>query len=240
MEYQFIQAKLKTSKPPVLFLHGWGGDKNSFAFIKPFLEDRDLWFISFAGHGKTPEPQTPMSVADFAAELKEFINEHNLNGADLVAHSFGGRVALVLAGTNEHMFSRLLLTGCAGLKPKRGIKLRAKILAFKIKKWLVRLHILSPKVLENSGSEEYRVLSPVMRETFKKVVNENLKKYAKRIKNPTLLVWGKKDTATPMFMGKKLNKYIKNSELVVMDKLNHFCFYQQPTKFALILRYFFV
>ena len=111
---------------------------------------------------------------------------------------------------------------------------------FKIKKWLVRMKILSPRRLQNAGSEEYRVLSPVMRETFKLDVNQDLSAFARKIENEVLFVWGEKDTATPLWMAKKLNKLVENSSIVVMKNKTHFCFYEEPARFALILRCFFV
>ena len=234
-------AKAKNStKPPLLFLHGWGGNKDSFAFLKKAFYDRDLWFVSFAGHGDSAEPKTPMSVADFAADVLDFVDTHSIEKPDVVAHSFGGRVALVLFALHPEKFGRLLLVGAAGLRPKRKLKTKLKIAKFKIDKWLVGLKLKSKKCLENRGSADYNILSPVMRETFKKVVNENLSKYAKMVKAETLLVWGENDTETPLFMGKKLNKLIKNSALVVLEGKSHFCFYEEPLRFALILQNFFV
>lgn len=239
MDYFVLRAK-KTGKPPILFLHGWGGNKDSFAFLKTSFCDRDLWFISFAGHGGSAEPKIPMTVLDFAHEILEFIEAQNINRPDVVAHSFGGRVALTLFAKYPQKFGRLLITGGAGLRPKRTLKTRLKILHFKLDKHLVKLKLKNKKCLENRGSADYNLLSPVMRETFKNVVSEDLSHYAKQVTSETLLVWGEKDTETPLWMGKKLHRLIKNSELVVLENASHFCFYEQSLRFALILRNYFV
>ena len=229
-----------TKKPPLLFLHGWGGSKDSFLFLTDQFTDRDLWFISFAGHGNSPPPEKPMSVTDFANEVFGFVEQNNIHRPDVVAHSFGGRIALVLFATNPEKFGRLLITGGAGLKPKRKIKTRLKIAKFKLDKWLVKLKLKDKNCLVGRGSADYNKLSPIMRETFKKVVNENLACYAKKVQAETLLVWGQNDTETPLFMGKKMNRYIKNSVLVVFNGKSHFCFYEEPLRFALVLKNFFV
>lgn len=239
MDFDFVKSQNPTN-PPILFLHGWGGDKRSFLFLKNCFKDRDLWFLSFAGHGKSDVPKKPMSVADFANEVKNFVAEHKIEKPDLVAHSFGGRVALVLCAQNKDLFGRVVLTGCAGLRPKRGVGFYFRVFKFKIKKWLVRFGLMSRKRLNGCGSTDYNALCGAMRETFKKVVNENLKKYAKRVGNETILIWGKNDDATPLEMGAKLHRYIKNSALVVFDGCSHFCFLEQPVRFALILNNFLV
>ncbi|MDE6613077.1 MAG: alpha/beta hydrolase, partial [Clostridia bacterium] len=74
------------------------------------------------------------------------------------------------------------------------------------------------------GSEEYRTLSPVMRESYKKIVNEDLKDCAAQIKNETLLIYGAADKTTPWDEeGKTFNSLIKGSRLEIIEG-GHFCF----------------
>lgn len=240
MEFEFVKAECITNNLPILFLHGWGGNKNSFLFLKSYFKDRDLWFISFPGHGGSAEPENITGIEGFAEYVLSFLNEHHIEKVDLVAHSFGGRVALVLLSKHANKFGKVVLTGCAGLKARFNIKIKLKILYFKIKKKLVKLKILPNTVLENSGSADYRALNDKMRNIFKLIINKDLKNYAHSIKNEVLLVWGECDTATPLYMGKKFNKIIKNSSLIVLKNDTHFCFYEEPLRFALILKYFFV
>ena len=240
MEFELIKAEFPTNNLPILFLHGWGGNKNSFLFLKNYFKDRDLWFISFPGHGNTPEPENIIGIEGFAEYVLSFLKEHHIEKVDLVAHSFGGRVALVLLSKHANMFGKVVLTGCAGLKPKFNIKIKLKIFNFKIKKKLVDFKILPKTILQNSGSDDYRVLTEKMRNIFKLIINKDLKNYARSIKNEVLLIWGEHDTATPLYMGIKLNKIIENSSLIVLKNDTHFCFYEEPWRFALILKYFFV
>ena len=238
MDYTIVKSD-NPKFAPILFLHGWGGNKTSFFFLKKAFKDRDSYFISFAGHGESPPPKKPMTVLDFAEEIKNFIVQQKIK-PNIVAHSFGGRVALVLCSKYPSIVGDVVLTGCAGLKPKRGFAYHKKVFKFKIKKWLVRLHLMNKNRLNNCGSADYNVLSENMRQTFKNVVNQNLKNVAKKVKNKTLLVWGESDTETPLKMGQKLNKYIKGSELVIFNGGSHFCFLEEPVRFVLILRFFFV
>ena len=52
-------------------------------------------------------------------------------------------------------------------------------------------------------------------QTFKNVVSEDLKPYLKEIKAKTLLIWGNKDSATPLKDGNTMNKLISNSEILL-------------------------
>jgi len=56
-----------------------------------------------------------------------------------------------------------------------------------------------------------------MRKILVKVVNEDLRPLLKDIKAPTLLIWGDKDTATPLYMGKIMEEEIPDSGLVILE-----------------------
>jgi pimeloyl-ACP methyl ester carboxylesterase len=48
---------------------------------------------------------------------------------------------------------------------------------------------------------------------------------------PTLLIWGDKDTITPLWQGEKLNKTISNSSLNVLKGLGHIPHIEDPDQF---------
>ncbi len=95
-----------------------------------------------------------------------------------------------------------------------------------------RIRKLFPKFAEKHfGSAEYRTLSPLMRESYKKIVNEDLKSCAEKITNKTLLIYGRNDTATPPDEeGEVFKNIISDSRLEIMDG-GHFCFTEHPDIF---------
>ena len=50
-----------------------------------------------------------------------------------------------------------------------------------------------------------------------------------------LIIWGKKDKDTPIFMAKKLNKYRAGSNLVVFNNAGHFSFLDNMQEFLIVL-----
>ena len=131
----------------------------------------------------------------------------------------------------------MLLVGCAGMKPKRGVRYYFKVLAFKT------LKRISPSMARRNfkkfASSDYAKLSPTMRESFKKIVNENLERCAEKVSSPCLLVFGKEDRETPLYMARKLNGKIKGSGLVIMNGCGHFCFTENPFYFNALAEEFF-
>ena len=92
--------------------------------------------------------------------------------------------------------------------------------------------------LEKYGSADYKALDGVMKETFVKVVNENLYSHFKKIAMPTLILWGEKDKETPLYMAKKLKRIIKNSSLYVIKGTGHFSYLERPDIFVAALKCF--
>ena len=213
----------------ILFLHGWGGSIKSFEFVSKNLDDNyKLLFIDFPPFGKSEEPKIPYTIYDYENIVIKLLDKENVKKPIIVGHSFGGRVAILLA---SHGFAeKIVLVDSAGLKPKRHINYYFKIYKYKLLKKM--------GIKTNSGSKDYKSLTPICKKTFVNIVNTNLENYAKNIDVPTLIFWGEKDKETPMYMAKKLNKIIKNSELVIIKNAGHFSYLDDYNTFIYTLKYF--
>ena len=142
-------------------------------------------------------------------------------------------MALKLLSESPELFERALLTGCAGIPPRRGFSYTLRVKAYRaVKK-------IAPRFAERKfGSPEYRTLSPVMRESYKKIVNEDLTPCLREIQVPVLYVFGDKDTATPPYMAEILHENTAASGLVYMKGCSHFCFCERPNEFNAVAREF--
>lgn len=229
----------------VLLLHGWGGSVDSWIPVTNFLKDKcRVTVIDFPGHGMSDDPdENGWSVDEYFDFTAEFIEALGIAGCDIIAHSFGGRVALQLAAKRPELVGKLLLTGAAGLLPRRGAKYRIKTAVIKVLKKLTYIIPGGRWIRERFGgafgSEDYRALKPSMRATFVKVVNQDLQWCLEMIKAETLLVWGRSDTATPLWMGQEMEKRIKGSALIVLENAGHFAYLDQCAQFLRIAEAYF-
>lgn len=223
---------------PVLFLHGWGGGIESFLGLQNQIRQKHTCInIDFPPFGKSEEPKVVFTLEDYVEIVLSILRKHNIKKVDIVAHSFGGRVAIFLA-RNTDIVAKLVLTGSAGIKPKNTFKKFFGKLRYKFFKLLVRLRIFKKEVLLSFGSEDYKKLSPKMKKTFINIVTYNQKSMLKYIQVPTLLFWGKEDNETPMYMAKIMKKKIKDSCLLVYDGCGHFCYLEKFQEFSIIVRNF--
>lgn len=174
------------------------------------------------------------SVDDYANWLEKFIKAADIRGAHVVAHSFGARVALKLFSRKCELCDKLIITGGAGIVKPRTAEYIKKVKRYK------RVKKLFPRYAERRfGSEEYRTLSPLMRESYKKIVNEDLKDCAEKIASETLLIYGKSDATTPPNEeGETFKKLIPNSKLKVIEG-GHFCFSDNSEEFNRLMLGFF-
>lgn len=215
-------------------MHGYGANKECFARQAAYFSRMyRVTAFDFPGFGQSDGISSAYSVGDYADIAGEFLLSKGVYNPRVIAHSFGGRVAVKMAGGKDCFF-KLLLTGGAGIAERRSLKYKAKVFAYRtIKKAF-------PAYAEkNFGSAEYKALSPIMKESFKSIVNEDLRGCASGIKCPVLLVYGEKDETTPVRYGEIYRSVIPRSALVVMKNCGHFAFLDDPVKFNMIADEFF-
>ncbi len=222
INYKLIGKGEKT----VLFLHGWGANLNSFLFFKNAnLINSKMLFIDFAGFGESEKLSNPFDVFDHALQVFKLLKQLQINNISIVCHSFGGRIAITLETMFNVKVDNLVLIGSAGIKPKFSLVTFFKIRLFKFLKIINKIVKID---LSKFGSADYKMLNNVQKTSFKKIVLFNQKKYLKSIKSKTLIVWGRDDNQTPLYMAKIFNKKIAGSKLVVLQNCNHFCYAQKP------------
>ena len=69
-------------------------------------------------------------------------------------------------------------------------------------------------------------------------VNEDLKHVMPSIKAPTLLIWGEKDTATPLKDAKTMERLIPDAGLVSFEEAGHYSFLDNPGQFRAVIQSF--
>lgn len=205
----------------LVFLHGYLSNKEAFTSLFDLFPNYRITALDFPGFGKAEPLKEGWSVGDYADWLVGTLDELNVKNPCVIAHSFGARVAI-----KANCFEKMVLTGCPGIV-KHGIGYHAKVYAYRLaKKWNL-------PIADKFGSEEYRTLSPIMRESYKKIVNEDLRSAVERIESPVLYLYGKDDKTTPIFVGKELLNHTRKGKLVILPKCGHFAFVDDPITFSL-------
>ena len=228
--------------PDVLLLHGWGYDLTLLLPLARALSDRyRVTLADMPGHGGSPEPEQPITVYEYAEIVSGLLDRLAIQKTNIVGHSFGCRLSLILAAKHPEKVNRLVLCGAAGLKDKRGFSYYRKVYTYKIAKFFIKT--FAPKKFDawrkNRGSADYRQLSDTMKATFSKIVNEDLAYLLPDVKAPTFLVWGENDTATPLWMAETMEKTIPDCAKVVYAGRTHYAFLEELPRTLAIVKTFF-
>ena len=241
IDYDFFKAN--NSNNCILFLHGWGGNKNSFALTINLLKTK---YNCLSITLPTIEPTNlvwdmPLYV-DCVLSLIETLNIKNIT---IVCHSFGFRVATLLK--YKIKINKMVVTGGAGAKKLNFFKKIDKInnicllKAYKNKilfknftsnacnKQNEKKQKAYNKLYEILCSADYKALSKTNKKTFKNVVNFNTLNLLK-FNFPLLLFWGKFDTETPVWIAKYLKKLNPNAELILTPE-DHFAYIKENMYF---------
>ena len=223
------------SKNSILILPGWGNTRETFHYIiNHFKNSHTIYIIDYPGLGKSPIPENSLNIYDYTELIIHFMQELKITNPIIIAHSFGGRITALLTGYYQLKIDKLILIDIAGIKPKKTLKKHLKEKTYKLLKKLIKLfpkrkqELFYGKLLNYFASADYLSLPPTMHQTFKNIINEDLTKYFSNIKSETLIIWGESDQDTPIKDGRKINKLIKNSALIILKKATHYSYLQYP------------
>ena len=102
---------------PVLCLHGWLDNANSFLPLAPCLADFPLLALDLAGHGHSSHRSADAHyyLVDYVADLASLCRQQGWQQLTVLGHSMGGMVATLLAASFPELVSRLVLIDSLGL-----------------------------------------------------------------------------------------------------------------------------
>lgn len=101
---------------PVIFLHGLFGTARNWGHVATEVSSgAHVVALDLRNHGSSPWQET-MSLSIMADDVFRFLAEHFPQGAAVVGHSLGGKVAMVLALRQPEIVSRLLIVDVAPVR----------------------------------------------------------------------------------------------------------------------------
>jgi pimeloyl-ACP methyl ester carboxylesterase len=102
------------AEPARVYVHGLGAMAavyHAHIAARPELAGRRSLFVDLPGHGISDRPEHfGYTLEEHADALAAALDAADVTGAELIAHSMGGSVAIVLAHRRPELVSRLVLT----------------------------------------------------------------------------------------------------------------------------------
>ena len=232
---------------PILYcLHGIGGTAASFASLAARWQSRFRVLAWDApGYGASANPPEGFSMADYGRVAAEALGQVGADRAVVMGHSFGAVCALAMAQSHPEMVAGLILvdatlgdrTQPAAVKDAH---LRARIDAVTTLSIEEMARRRTPEVLSEFASpavhdETRRVMSQVRRRGYiaaaQAIHDADALPAARSWKGPTLLVWGERDTVTPLAYAERLRAAMPQAELAVLPRASHMVYLEQEALF---------
>jgi pimeloyl-ACP methyl ester carboxylesterase len=240
------------SGPVVILLHGLGADVSSWAAtVGPLSQKYRVIAPDQVGFGRSDKPMINYRIATLVDFLDAFYKELKIEKASLVGNSLGGWTAAAFAIAHPEKVERLALVDAAGFRITQGFDSRVASwlnpstlddtkqilsLIFYNKQAFVNDvtagAFFTRKVMANDGYTVQRFIDAAMRGDD--VLDDRLS----RVKQPTLIIWGREDLLTPLAMGERFKKEIAGSQLLVIEKCGHVPQLEKATEFNAALMKF--
>lgn len=235
VDINYIYEDVK-SDITLVFLHGWG---QNIEMMKPLSNNFNKIFntlvIDLPGFGDSDEPDYEWTVFEYAKAIHELILSLGIKKVSLLGHSFGGKVSLVYA--SMYKVEKLVCFGSPYCQEVEKLPLKNRI--YKGLKKLPGMSKFANYMKKHVGSTDYRNASEVMRGVLVKSININLTEEVKKIKCPTLLIWGSNDEAVGVNRAYELEKLIKDSAVILYEGATHYAYLERINEVVSVLNSFF-
>jgi len=240
-----INYEEKGAGETLLLLHGWENNLTIWNEITPLLNNYRVVRLDLPGFGKSDLPPKAWNVSDYAEFLNRFLEKLNISKTIIIGHSFGGRIAIKFSVLYPEKVSKLILVDSGGIR----LKTPKKFIAFTLAKLgkiffcLPLIKVQRDKIREKfyktiKAEDYFNISSPIIKNSFVKIINEDLRIEAKKIKSETLIIWGEKDNETSLKDAFVFHGLIKDSKLKIIKDAGHFPFLDKKEEFLNILRGF--
>jgi 4,5:9,10-diseco-3-hydroxy-5,9,17-trioxoandrosta-1(10),2-diene-4-oate hydrolase len=229
---------------PLVLLHGGSSAGVSwYPVIAPLSAHYRVWAPDMVGNGESDRPDGAYDRPFYSGWLAEFLDAIRVQSAHVAGHSVGGGVALQFALEHRQRVRKLVLVDAAALG--RGVPLAVALAFLRMMlfpsraaaKGVASLAVHDPHKLdplfEEFGQDVRAVPSrnPALwrgRRTVAMVTTDELR----RVKPPTLIIWGREDRYFPVAHGARAAEAIPDARLQVIPQAGHVSFLDQPEAFC--------
>ena len=250
---------------PLLLIHGFGASRYSWRhIIEPLARTHRVISLDLKGFGEAAKPRDGRySAYEQARLVRNFIIDQDLKDLNIIAHSMGGAVALVTAlylqEEEPSRINKLVLIDSIAYRQKVPFFIRSLTtpvigpMALHLLPEKLHVRSLLKKVYFNdaliqekdvqyySAQLKARNAKYALLTSARQLFPSDIKDFANQIKQlqlNTLIIHAKEDEIAPLSTAKRLNRDIKNSQLVLLDNVGHAVQEEQPEQLLPLLERF--
>jgi pimeloyl-ACP methyl ester carboxylesterase len=256
----WVEAGAASDAPPVVLLHALNNSCLSWARVAALLaKDRRVLMLDLPGHGRSARPDASYELAWYARIIARWLESIGVERADVVGHSFGGGIALMLLLECPQRLRRLGLVAPGGLG--KGVGWWLRLASFpRVVEYLgqpfmaLGTRLALREAREGVTRNEVRELSRFNSQTgsarafgrsVRDVINwrgqrHNFFHRVNEVENlpPLLVLWGERDSLIPIEQGRAFAALLDGAVFRSFQHSGHFLHNQEPDAFVQVVREF--
>lgn len=233
------------SGPPLLLVHGFGGSTWTWREVAPRLAERySVMAVDLVGFGLTERPEEPAAYTREAqvAMLSGLLEAVGWRSAHVMAHSYGGAVAMAMATQEPDRVRSLVLVDSAPpwypVDRRRGIARYRPLIAAYLRAFALRESNVR-RALRRIYAEDERVTDELVSAYLERLRSEGIVRAYRgltmprsdrpeipvvlfeEIHQPTLIVWGSDDTVVRPESGWDVVDRFQDGRMVEIPQCGH-------------------
>jgi 3-oxoadipate enol-lactonase len=191
------------------------------------------------GHGRTPAPPGPYTIAELGSDLLELLDRLGLDRVSFCGTSLGGMTGmwlainapersdrLALCCTSAHLPPREMWTERAATVRARGVE---AVVDAQLERWFTpALAERRPEAVERTR----RALLDTQPEGYagccEAIASHDLRRQLGSVRAPTLVLAAADDPATPPEHGRLIADAVEGARFVVLDRARHLAVVERP------------
>ena len=235
------------SGPPLLFLHGAGGNAGWQAWHSDLAQSYTVYVPSQPGFNGTERPDWVYTIADVCHFNQMLAAALGLDNYILMGSSMGGWVAAEMAAMCRYQLKALILVGAAGIKPVQGEIAEIFMVSAQTRqrqRFYDIAQVPNAEQYQRELTPEEQLVAHSNQEMASRLCwrpylhNPSLPHYLPAVATPTLLVWGRQDAIIPVECGELYRDALPNARLEVIDQCGHSPALEKPAQFLAAVRAF--
>jgi pimeloyl-ACP methyl ester carboxylesterase len=242
-------------REPIVFVHGLGGQwQNWLENIPRAAQERRVIALDLPGFGLSPMPREKITIPGYGRQVDALADRLGLGRVDIVGNSMGGYIAAEVAIQVPERVDQLLLVSAAGITSadlaQRPIMALGRIatavasygaarhreIAARPKSRHMALALVArhPSLLKPDLAYEgffKGTGKPGFDDALRANLDYDFRDRLPDIRQPTLIVWGEKDSIIPVKDAQEFERLISDSRKVVMTDTGHIPMAERPGAF---------
>ena len=206
----------------VFVIHGWTYNLDKWNELILELKMRDIEPVMLKVPGLTEPSDEVWDINGYVKWLDEKLAGENK--PIVIGHSNGGRIAMSYIQSHPGRLKQLILIDSAGIahNQRRSIvKLKVLKVISKIGKIFSFIPPIRKLFYKVIGAQDYLNAPPNMRLTMQNMLKADQSIKFNEIDLPVTIIWGRRDSITPLTDGQELKIKLKGSQLIVIDEARH-------------------